>query len=210
MWKKAWDKPRVWGGEGYDTLAEWLDRVYWKQNRKKLHEQMVAKHIPKSNLVLDAGCGSGRYVPILAKDRTYVGVDISSTMLRLAKEKITDEDAHLINGDVEHLPFKKIFPVTINIAVLRHLSSKKAIRVLRNLLNQSDKLVFTVRITNVKRDYPDYFSNPHRIVDHTFHITEIEPCLAGRQHKKIFVPSELSAERKDDQYIFIVDREAPQ
>jgi SAM-dependent methyltransferase len=66
--------------------------------------------LQRSGLVLDAGCGYGRFaVPLATRGFTVVGVDASIHMLQrfqlhIAEHKL--ENAHLIRSSITHLPFR--------------------------------------------------------------------------------------------------------
>jgi SAM-dependent methyltransferase len=80
-------------------------------------------------IVLDVGCGRGRYSnPLLNSSFTYVGIDISKGMLKIAKNNVENVDIenkqnlHLIQGCAEFLPFRAgIFDSVICIDMLHHL-----------------------------------------------------------------------------------------
>lgn len=58
--------------------------------------------------VLDAGCGTGAVIALLAKkypQKHYTGIDLSSKMIAVAGAKGT-ENAKFICGDCENLPFE--------------------------------------------------------------------------------------------------------
>lgn len=57
--------------------------------------------------VLDAGCGTGAVIALLAKkypDKHYTGIDLSPKMIEVAAAKGT-ENAEFVCGDCENLPF---------------------------------------------------------------------------------------------------------
>lgn len=61
------------------------------------------------NCVLDLGCGTAFYYPLLAKHaKQLIGVDVSRKMLGAAKAFLDDRQlshCHLIQGSAMHLPF---------------------------------------------------------------------------------------------------------
>jgi len=84
--------------------------------------------LKKGDTVLDAGCGSGRYLNRFSDLKAFVvGVDVSIPMLKRAKEKSArKENVFLVRGDISNLPFKAAsFNAVVSIAVLQHLPPKK-------------------------------------------------------------------------------------
>ena len=56
------------------------------------------------NLVLDAGCGYGRWTMGLESVTSVVGIDISIKSCYLYKQNTS---SYIINADVKHLPIKR-------------------------------------------------------------------------------------------------------
>lgn len=76
----------------------------------------------KNKLILDAGCGMGRYLEVANKfEDEVVGIDISPAVDR-ARKRIGDHPfTHLVQGDLTNLPFKKsIFDYIYCIFVIQH------------------------------------------------------------------------------------------
>lgn len=73
-------------------------------------------------LVLDAGCGNGRYTAVArAYGGTVVGVDLSDAVDVAFKNLGRDEGVHIVQGDLFKLPFKKrIFGFVFSNGVLMH------------------------------------------------------------------------------------------
>jgi ubiquinone/menaquinone biosynthesis C-methylase UbiE len=90
--------------EGYDKIAqEYHDQRDRLDRRKELEE--FAALLPNDARVLDAGCGSGVPVARLLSERGFrvVGVDLSGSMIRLAKENVPQ--AEFIRKDMTQLDF---------------------------------------------------------------------------------------------------------
>lgn len=75
--------------------------------------------IPKHNMLLDVGCGNGKYASV-KKDIIWHGCDITPNLLAIAKEK----NSNVCLADGQHLPFAdKSFDHTMSIAVIHHLTT---------------------------------------------------------------------------------------
>lgn len=83
--------------------------------------------IPESGLVLDAGCGTGRYAAAwrqLFPSATVIGVDINDTILQTGL--VDPESLVPINGNLEALPFKSgSFDVVMSRGVIQHTSNPR-------------------------------------------------------------------------------------
>ncbi len=92
-------------------------------------------------LMLDAGCGSGRFLIPLSRDFNIVGGDFSKGLLEKAKKDAPKVPLCVI--DVEHLPFKsEAFNVVLSVRVLQHVTSQKeAIKELSRVTQKDGTLV---------------------------------------------------------------------
>ncbi|MCI8544721.1 MAG: class I SAM-dependent methyltransferase [Bacilli bacterium] len=71
---------------------------------KKL-DLFFKKHI-KGRKILDAGCGSGKFLPLLERlVDEYVGIDLSEEQIKEAQKKINKKNSILQVGDLEKLNF---------------------------------------------------------------------------------------------------------
>ncbi len=78
-------------------------------------------------LLLDAGCGNGRYSKV-ARDygATVIGIDLSRAVDEAYKNFADDPDFHVVQGDLFKLPFKaKTFDYIFSNGVLMHTGNAK-------------------------------------------------------------------------------------
>jgi SAM-dependent methyltransferase len=77
----------------------------------------------EDKLVLDGGCGNGRYTHMATRfgARDAVGCDISSAVEVAYKNLAGTENAHIVQADIFNLPFPpRTFDVVFSIGVLHH------------------------------------------------------------------------------------------
>jgi len=94
-------------------------------------------------LVLDAGCGSGRYSKIAGQASAIViGVDLSPAVETAAANTSDLPNVHIVQSDIFQLPFKpNLFEFIYSIGVLHHTpDTKKALFSLIPLLTHSGEI----------------------------------------------------------------------
>lgn len=81
----------------------------------------------KGKLVLDVGCGTGRFMEVAgAEGAETVGVDLSFAVETAAENMRGKEKAHVVQADVFHLPFKPgVFDFIYSLGVLHHTPSTR-------------------------------------------------------------------------------------
>jgi SAM-dependent methyltransferase len=98
------------------------------------HELGQIPGIPESALVLDAGCGTGRYSVAwrtLRPGATLVGIDINRTIL--TRGQVDPTALSRVNGTLERLPFGSgTFDVVMSRGVIQHTADPR--QALRELL----------------------------------------------------------------------------
>lgn len=68
-------------------------------------EDFLRKHI-NGGKVLDAGCGSGKWISLLETlSEEYIGIDLSEEQIKEARKKINKSNSILQIGDLENLNF---------------------------------------------------------------------------------------------------------
>lgn len=119
----------------------------------------------KGRLVLDVGCGTGRFMEVAgAEGAETVGVDLSFAVETAAENMRGKELAHVVQADVFHLPFKKgVFDFIYSLGVLHHTpSTKEAFLKLPPLLKPSGAASIWVysaetRYERVRNAFTDFY-----------------------------------------------------
>lgn len=100
-----------------DDLYDSEDRLLAEFARYKIPEIFF-----EDKIVLDAGCGMGRYSYVAAKlgAKIVIGIDIHNGVV-YAKQNCKELNAEFIKADIFNLPFKSgVFDSIMSIGVLHH------------------------------------------------------------------------------------------
>jgi SAM-dependent methyltransferase len=99
-------------------------------------------------IVLDAGCGMGRFLDIVSRSGAAlaVGVDLSSAVDAAAANLSDRDNVLIIKGDVFRLPFRRgSFDVVFSIGVLHHTpSTEQAFRALVPMVKPGGEIAISV------------------------------------------------------------------
>lgn len=114
--------------------SQWARNSQKSAEMRKIEKIIDLMGIKKGNIVLDAGCGTGRLVPFISRKigrrGRVVELDFSERMLQLATlnhKKNKNKRVFFVLGDVILAPFRsKIFDVIICFALFPHLDDKLA------------------------------------------------------------------------------------
>lgn len=93
--------------------------------RNKIYKYIRQKYLRENQLILDAGCGTGRFLEIA--DNSWanpIGIDISGSMLELSQKRFIRKKSQppLIRSSITALPVKfEIFDIVICTLVLSEL-----------------------------------------------------------------------------------------
>ena len=102
----------------YNSIADKYSRVREKDWREM---DFLFEYLKPDDVVLDSGCGNGRFFPSF-KDGRYFGVDPSSQLIGIAKNNHPQGNFQVASGD--SLPFADdYFDKVYSIAVLHHIPS---------------------------------------------------------------------------------------
>jgi len=98
-------------------------------------------------IILDAGCGAGRFTEIAAKYKgEVIGVDLSFSVDSAFKNLGFKKNIHIIQADIFNLPFKEeIFDYIFSIGVLHHTPNpKEAFKQLVKFLKKNGEIAIWV------------------------------------------------------------------
>src|SRR5438034_4443745 len=74
-------------------------------------------------VILEGGCGKGRHTQLAAgwRAREVIGVDLSDAVETAFAATRALENVHIVQADIYHLPFPRIFDYAFSVGVLHHL-----------------------------------------------------------------------------------------
>ncbi|MGD1057391.1 MAG: class I SAM-dependent methyltransferase [Solirubrobacteraceae bacterium] len=120
------------------------DRHWWYRGRRTVLDGVIAElGLPANARILDAGCGSGRFMVELAKRGTVTGVELSDTSVALAQRRAIGE---VVAGSVLEMPFPDAnFDLAVSLDVIEHLQDDlAALREFRRVVAPGGALLVTV------------------------------------------------------------------
>jgi len=141
----------------YDVDLEEEDREIF------LRDSQIPEESFKGKMILDAGCGMGRYTRIAGDmGGEIVGVDLSQSVLKAYQVTRDNPFAHIIQGDILYLPFReKQFDIIYSLGVLHHTpDAKEAFLNLTKFLRKGGFISIWVYGTAGK--FHDFKTNPLR------------------------------------------------
>ncbi|BCA54109.1 hypothetical protein W02_12490 [Nitrospira sp. KM1] len=120
---------RYWDSEDkaqlYDANVEGADTIFGVYNHEsEIYGLTYYFDKDKLDLLLDAGCGNGRFLETLPADTVSVGIDASLNLLKAARRR---KRGHFhVCCELEHLPFKdNLFGTVISCRVIQHLKKQE-------------------------------------------------------------------------------------
>ena len=109
-----------------------------------LQRDMIAKDLIEGDIVLDIGCGSGKFIELLPQ-KVFYGIDISDEYLDIAKERGYKE-VHQIDLSFDRLPFpNELFDSVVCMEVSEHLFDPiHALAEINRVLKPNGTLIISV------------------------------------------------------------------
>ncbi len=135
----------------YKTDAEEFD--YFEErpaatahDERRVREYIASKISPKSRLFLDVGAGSAwlaeKFVP---RGKTVISLDIATTNLKKAAEKISVENHKQVAADSFRLPFRDgVFDTVVASEIIEHVTAPDAfVKELFRVVKPHGELIIT-------------------------------------------------------------------
>ena len=96
----------------YEKFAPFYDEVMGDRKASAAEvRSMLQKHHPKCESVLELACGTGAVLQYLAEDYEVAGLDLSPSMLRVARRRLPRVKLH--RGDMTEFELKRGFDAII-------------------------------------------------------------------------------------------------
>jgi len=127
----------------------WDDPVFNMEREERVFKKktMFSPQDLQGKLVLDAGCGNGRYSNCAARyGARVIGVDLGDGVKSAYQNTRSNKNIHIIQGDIFNLPFpKETFNTIFSIGVLHHTGNARlALKTLVKHLKEDGIMSFHV------------------------------------------------------------------
>jgi len=143
---------------------QWL-RYEFQDDREDreifLSDSQLSEKELQGKVILDAGCGMGRYTRVAGQlGGEVIGMDLSQSILKAYKQTSDNPLAHIIQGDLLHLPFRKQqFDIIYSLGVLHHTPDpRQAFGNLSECLNEQG--VMSIWVYGTAGKFRDFKTNP--------------------------------------------------
>jgi ubiquinone/menaquinone biosynthesis C-methylase UbiE len=150
-----------------DMAANYYDKIYRSEITAEMTKEdikIVRKYIKKGR-ILDVGCGTGRHMVLLLKaGYEVVGVDTSSGMLKVLKNKLKENKlkAVVLNQNIKKFLSRKkfdgiiLFWNTLNEIAISEKEAEKVAHRFCNLLNEKGSVILDFSVSVPKGGISEY------------------------------------------------------
>ena len=144
------------------------------------------KNVSNKNIVLDAGCGTGKFLKVLeSNSKSYIGIDLSEKQLSKAKLKSIKSSSKFICSNLSKIPLEdKSIDLIVSSWVLGTITDinerNSALMELKRVLKDNGKIILIENAQNSEferirgrgkdnrtKDYNDWIINNGFILDST-------------------------------------------
>jgi ubiquinone/menaquinone biosynthesis C-methylase UbiE len=135
--------------DGFDKRYEGVEGLYWENFENKIVNELVNV---KGKVVLDLGCGGGRYALSVYKNvKKIIGIDVSDKLVEIAKKKLSPAmPIEFLVGDATNTCFKdEYFDVVVSLGMFEYLEDPSPFLVeINRILKRNGILLFTCYNSN--------------------------------------------------------------
>ncbi len=129
----------------YPQMRELEDRHWWFRGRRRIVADVIQRlHLPAQAQILDAGCGTGGNLPMLAGFGELTGAEFAAEAAALARARGVCE---VVRASLpKEMPFTAMqFQLITLLDVLEHIDDERAsLQTLENLLASGGHLLISV------------------------------------------------------------------
>jgi ubiquinone/menaquinone biosynthesis C-methylase UbiE len=91
----------------YDAVSNGYDELYGDEQSKKHAKVMELLGDKTYNVLVDIGCGTGRFLEAVAtRSKVVLGIDVSLRMLTIARRKALNSAIELVRASASYLPLR--------------------------------------------------------------------------------------------------------
>jgi SAM-dependent methyltransferase len=172
----------------YDSFAPFYDLVMGE--RKDVSRAILDKirrYVPKARSLLELGCGSGTFLKVFARHYDVTGIDLSASMVDLARKKVPGATLHV--GDISSFDLGRRFDAIVcAFDTMNHLVSfekwRSVFRHAHRHLEPRGVFIFDIN-TEVKLER--YWSEPATATVHEDSMSVLEVIRHGRGRYRVDV-----------------------
>jgi len=141
----------------YDKMVNIYDSLYREEQELKIKQILRHMAVHNSDLILDAGCGTGFLFEHVHKQVGHlVGVDLSKGLLKIALAHVKQagtRNVSLVRADVDYLPFKeRVFDKVFALTVLQDSSD---LNMTLKEITRTTKNDSTLAVTGLKKVFTE-------------------------------------------------------
>jgi ubiquinone/menaquinone biosynthesis C-methylase UbiE len=189
---------KIWGKYDYNSDVKFLDDLF-KEHRCRS--------------IIDVGCGTGNHALRLSKlGYEVVGVDISPTMLRIAKEKGKEAKVRFIQGDMKKLekiiPENRRFDAAICLgqafsSMITNMDVHAFFHGIHKILRKNGLFVFGARNTKmIKEEYLNTIRLDHTLVEKRLQLLVLVYNTRDSRNRNVIVWRPIFLMKENDKVDF--------
>jgi len=187
--------------KNFSKSAAYYDKYAVVQNYSA-SELLRKNNLTKVNNIIDIGCGTGNYTQLLIEkfpEAKIKALDISEEMIKIAKEKISNNSIEFIVGDAEDVELPEKFDLISSNASFQWFDNlDKVLAKYKNMLREKGVILFSIygpkTYYELDNSLKDLFKKDVSIVSHNFLNAERLNEILNGHFNEVLVEEELYEE----------------